>query len=125
PPAGRRLDPRATDGLISGEIQSLALTAGVIFLIMVGMFLSIRVGIIGMIPNLYPILVLFGLMGVTGVILSVSTSTIASIALGLAVDDTIHIMHKPSAQVRTTAHQEAALLESLGAVGMPTLSVAR
>ena len=114
---------RTTGGLISGEIQSLALTAGVIFLIMVAMFLSIRVGIIGMIPNLYPILVLFGLMGVTGVILSVSTSTIASIALGLAVDDTIHIMHKLSAQVRTTADQEEALLECLGTVGKPTLYV--
>jgi len=114
---------RTTGGLISGEIQSLALTAGVIFLIMVGMFLSIRVGIIGMIPNLYPILVLFGLMGVTGVILSVSTSTIASIALGLAVDDTIHIMHRLSTEVRTTADQEAAVLECLGTAGKPTFYV--
>src|SRR5713101_6481343 len=115
---------RTTGGLISGEVQSLALTGGVIFLIMWAMFLSIRVGIIGMIPNLYPILVLFGLMGVTGVILSVSTSTIASIALGLAVDDTIHIMHKLSGEVRTTADQEAALLDCVGTVGKPTFYVA-
>jgi len=115
---------RTTGGLISGEVQSLALTGGVIFLIMWAMFLSIRVGIIGMIPNLYPILVLFGLMGVTGVILSISTSTIASIALGLAVDDTIHIMHKLSGEVRTTADQEAALLDCVGTVGKPTFYVA-
>ena len=115
---------RTTGGLISGEVQSLALTGGGIFLIMWAMFLSIRVGIIGMIPNLYPILVLFGLMGVTGVILSVSTSTIASIALGLAVDDTIHIMHKLSGEVRTTADQEAALLDCVSTVGKPTFYVA-
>ena len=114
---------RTTGGLISGEVQSLALTGGVIFIVMVAMFLSIRVGIIGMIPNLYPILVLFGLMGATGVILSVSTSIIASIALGLAVDDTIHIMHKLSGEVRTTADQEEALLDSLSTVGKPTFYV--
>ncbi|HJY84688.1 MAG TPA: MMPL family transporter, partial [Candidatus Binatia bacterium] len=114
---------RTTGGLISGEVQSLALTGGVIFIVMVAMFLSIRVGIIGMIPNLYPILVLFGLMGATGVILSVSTSTIASIALGLAVDDTIHIMHKLSGEVRTTADQEEALLDCVGTVGKPTFYV--
>jgi predicted RND superfamily exporter protein len=114
---------RTTGGLISGEVQSLALTGGVIFIVMVAMFLSFRVGIIGMIPNLYPILVLFGLMGATGVILSISTSTIASIALGLAVDDTIHIMHKLSGEVRTTADQEEALLDCLGTVGKPTFYV--
>jgi predicted RND superfamily exporter protein len=114
---------RTTGGLIRGEVQSLTLTAGVIFLIMVAMFLSIRVGIIGMIPNLYPILILFGLMGLTGAILSVSTSTIAAIALGLAVDDTIHIMHKLSTEVRTTADQEEALLECLGTVGKPTFYI--
>ncbi|HJY84689.1 MAG TPA: MMPL family transporter, partial [Candidatus Binatia bacterium] len=114
---------RTTGGLISGEVQSLALTGGVIFAIMVAMFLSIRVGIIAMIPNLFPILVLFGLMGATGVILSISTSTIASIALGLAVDDTIHIMHKLSGEVRTTADQEEAVLDCLSTVGKPTLYV--
>jgi uncharacterized protein len=114
---------RTTSGLISGEVQSLALTGGVIFIVMVAMFLSLRVGIIGMIPNLYPILVLFGLMGSTGVILSITTSTIASIALGLAVDDTIHIMHKLSGEVRTTADQEEALLDCLSTVGKPTFYV--
>jgi uncharacterized protein len=124
-PAGSLiLYTRTTGGLISGEIQSLTLTAGVIFLVMVAMFLSIRVGIIGMIPNIYPILILFGLMGMTGVILSVSTSTIASIALGLAVDDTIHIMHKLSGEVRTTADQEEALLDCVGTAGKPTFYVA-
>jgi hypothetical protein len=76
-----------------------------------------------MIPNLYPILVLFGLMGLTGVILSITTSTIASIALGLAVDDTIHIMHKLSGEVQSTADQEEALLDCLSTVGKPTFYV--
>ena len=115
------LNTRTASGLISGQIQSLALTAVVIFVIMTVMFLSFRVGIIAMIPNLYPILVFFGLMGVTGATLSIGTNTIAAIVLGLAVDDTIHIMSRLSAEARRTSDQQEALLRSLCTVGKPTL----
>jgi uncharacterized protein len=54
-------------------------------------------------------------------VLSLTTNMIASIVLGLAVDDTIHIMSRLSAEVRATADQEEALLRSLGTVGKPTL----
>lgn len=115
------LNTRTARGLISGQIQSLALTAAVIFVIMTVMFLSFRVGIIAMIPNLFPILAFFGLMGVTGATLSIGTNTIAAIVLGLAVDDTIHIMSRLSAEARRTADQREALLRSLCTVGKPTL----
>lgn len=104
---------------MSGQIESLALTAIVIFLLMATMFLSVRIGIIAMIPNLFPILFFFGLMGISGAVLSFGTNIIASIALGLAVNDTIHIMTRLSAEVRTTSNQEHALLESLSTVGKP------
>jgi predicted RND superfamily exporter protein len=115
------LNTRTASSLVSGQIQSLALTAAVIFVIMTVMFLSFRVGIIAMIPNLLPILAFFGLMGVTGATLSIGTNTIAAIVLGLAVDDTIHIMSRLSAEARTTADQREALLRSLCTVGKPTL----
>jgi CRP-like cAMP-binding protein len=46
---------------------------------------------------------------------------IASIVLGLAVDDTIHLMSRLSSEIRTTADQKEALLQSLCTVGKPTL----
>lgn len=110
---------RTTGDIVSGQIESLALAAIVIFLLMSTMFLSVRVGIIAMIPNLFPILIFFGLMGISGAVLSFGTNIIASIALGLAVNDTIHIMTRLSAEVRATANQEHALLESLSTVGKP------
>ena len=115
------LNTRTASSLISGQIQSLTLTAVVIFVLMTLMFLSFRVGIIAMIPNLFPILAFFGLMGVTGATLSIGTNTIASIVLGLAVDDTIHIMSRLSAEARVTSDQREALLRSLCTVGKPTL----
>ncbi len=115
------LNTRTVSGLLSGEIQSLGLTVAIIFAIMSLMFLSIRMGIVAMIPNVFPIVVFFGLMGVSGIVLSISTSIIASIALGLAVDDTIHIMDRLSQEKRSATNQEHALIETLSAVGKPAL----
>jgi predicted RND superfamily exporter protein len=45
-----------------------------------------------LIPNALPVLVYFGVLGLTGVTLNVVTSLIACIVLGIAVDDTIHFL---------------------------------
>jgi predicted RND superfamily exporter protein len=115
------LNTRTASNLIAGQVQSLVLTIGVIFVLMTLMFLSVRVGVIAMIPNVFPILTFFGLMGASGAVLSLSTNTIAAIVLGLAVDDTIHIMTRLSSEVRRTSDQKEALLRSLCTVGKPTL----
>jgi predicted RND superfamily exporter protein/CRP-like cAMP-binding protein len=112
---------RTTGNIVSGQIWSLALSAGVIFVLMAAMFLSARVGLIAMVPNVFPLFVFFGLMGMTGTELNFGTNIIASIALGVAVDDTIHIMTRLSSTVRTIADQEQALLETLSTVGKPAL----
>ena len=51
------------------------------------------IGLLSMIPNLAPILLTLGIMGWLGVRLDMFTLLIGSIAIGLAVDDTIHFMH--------------------------------
>jgi uncharacterized protein len=113
------LHTRMTGNIVTGQVESLALSAGVIFILMSAMFLSTRVGLIAMIPNVFPLLVFFGLMGVTGAVLSLSTNIIASIALGINIDNEIHLMHRLSAEVRTTPDQEEALLQTLSTVGKP------
>jgi uncharacterized protein len=113
------LHTRTTGNIVTGQVESLALSAGVIFVLMSAMFLSTRVGFIAMIPNLFPLLVFFGLMGATGAVLSLSTNIIASIALGINIDNEIHLMHRLSAEVRATPDQEEALLRTLSSVGKP------
>ena len=112
---------RTTGDIVNGQIQSLALTAGIIFILMSMMFLSTRIGLIAMVPNVFPLFIFFGLMGVSGAELNFGTNIIASMALGVAVDDTIHIMMRLSETVRTTSDQEQALLETLSTVGKPAL----
>ncbi len=113
------LHTRTTGNIVTGQVESLALSAGVIFVLMSAMFLSTRIGIIAMIPNVFPLLVFFGLMGATGAVLSLSTNIIASIALGINIDNEIHLMHRLNAEVRTTLDQEQALLRTLSTVGKP------
>ena len=112
---------KTTGDIVSGQAQSLTLTAVVIFILMAAMFLSARIGVIAMIPNLFPIVIFFGLMGVTGVPLNFGTNIIASIALGLAVDDTLHIMCRLSSELRGTDKEGDALIETLSTVGKPAL----
>ncbi len=113
------LHTRTSGDIVRGQIQSLGLAAGIIFLVMSTMFLSVRIGLIAMVPNLFPIMVFFGLMGASGAVLSLSTNIIAAIVLGIAVDDTIHLMSRLSSQVRATADREEALLHTFSTVGKP------
>ncbi|EMI53769.1 efflux RND transporter permease subunit [Rhodopirellula sallentina] len=49
-------------------------------------------GAVSMIPNLFPVLLVFGLMGLGGVAVDIGTMMTASVAMGVAVDDTIHFL---------------------------------
>jgi hypothetical protein len=118
------LATRSAGGLVSGQIESVGLAAGVIFLILAVMFLSVRVGFVAMIPNLVPIAIFFGLMGITGVPLNLGTSIIAAMALGISVDDTIHLMTRLSREIRLVPEQEPALLRTFESVGKPAVFTA-
>ena len=112
---------KTTGDIITGQIRSLSLAVSVIFVIMSAMFLSARIGLIAMIPNIFPIVIFFGLMGLSGAVLNLGTSIIAAIALGIAVDNTVHLMTRLSAEVHAAPDQETALLHTLGTVGKPSL----
>lgn len=112
---------RTASDLVSGQISSLAVATTVIFAVMALMFLSVRVGLIAMIPNFVPVIVFFGLMGISGAPLNLGTSIIASIVLGIVVDDTIHLMSRLSTEIRATADQHQAMLRTFSSVGKPAL----
>lgn len=79
--------------LITGQLHSL-ITA--IFLIGLMMYLLWRNAMdtfLTMLPNLSPVLGIFILMGIWGIWLDMATALIASVAIGIAVDDTIHVFH--------------------------------
>jgi hypothetical protein len=66
--------------------DELSLALAVIFLVMALMFLSVKVGLIAILPNAVSIVIFFGAMGWLDVFLNFTTSLIAAIALGIAAD---------------------------------------
>ncbi len=82
---------------IAAAITSMATSYLTAFLMITFMMLlligDIRIGLISMIPNLMPIIVIMGIMKIAGFPLDLFTMLIGSIAIGLAVDDTVHFMH--------------------------------
>lgn len=110
------------DRVLSGQIESLALALAVILGVLALLFLSLRVGVAAMIPNLVPIFVFFGVMGWCGVELNLATSIIAAVSLGISVDDTIHYMARLNSIVKTAPTQSEALRMTMRAVGRPVIA---
>jgi hydrophobe/amphiphile efflux-3 (HAE3) family protein len=107
--------------LTIGQVKSLSISLVLIFSVMVALFLSAKVGLIAIVPNLFPILVNFGIMGLFGIPLSVATSLIASIAIGLAVDDTIHYLVRYNSEFKKDLDKDRAMRTTLMAVGRPII----
>ena len=78
--------------LVRGQVESLSIAAAIITLIMFLALRSFRIGALTLIPNMFPIAVNFGIMGILGIPLNTSTALISVVALGIAVDDTIHYL---------------------------------
>lgn len=107
--------------LTIGQLKSLSITLVVIFGIMLLLFLSYKVGLLAIVPNLFPIVVNFGIMGWLGIELSMATSLIASVAIGLAVDDTIHYMVRFNREFKTDLDEKRALRSTLNQIGRPII----
>jgi predicted RND superfamily exporter protein len=108
-----------TSDIVTGQIESLSLALGVIFIVMSLMFLSAKVGFLAILPNVLPIVIFFGVMGWIGILLNLGTSLIAAIALGIAVDSTIHYMARLNLELEGETDQAAAMVRTLRAVGVP------
>ncbi|MGH7856936.1 MAG: MMPL family transporter, partial [Candidatus Binatia bacterium] len=107
--------------IVAGQIKSLSIALVVIFAVMSFMFLSAKVGFLAILPNALSIGIFFGVMGWFGILLNLGTSLIAAIALGIAVDSTIHFMSRLNTELKGATDQVSALVRTLRAVGAPIL----
>ena len=85
---------KMTENISISQIQSFGIIIVVISVLFLFLFKSFTLGFLALIPNLFPILVILGLTGHFGIPLDSDTLLVVPIAIGLAVDDTIHfLMH--------------------------------
>ncbi|CAN0234798.1 unnamed protein product, partial [Chrysoparadoxa australica] len=78
----------AVDDIASGQIVTIGAALLVVFLLLSALFTSFSTGALALLPNLLPVLLYFGALGFSGVTLNPTTSLLACIVLGIAVDDT-------------------------------------
>jgi len=91
-----------------GQVRSFLTALVLIGILMSIVFGSIKTGLIAMIPNISPALVVGGIMGFANIPLDIMTVTIMPMLLGLAVDDTIHfINHTQLEYSRTGSYAES------------------
>ena len=84
---------RTLNAAIRSAAESYLIAITAITALMALLIGNLRIGILAMLPNLAPIAITMGLMWVLGLPLNLFTMLVGSIAIGLAVDDTIHFMH--------------------------------
>jgi len=85
---------RSTEYLIDNLIMSLIFAVVVISLLMAGLFRSWRMMVVAILPNLLPLIMTAGIMGWFGIPVKPSTVLIFSIAFGISVDDTLHLLSR-------------------------------
>jgi len=101
----------AAETLMLGQIEALVLLLALIFLIMSAMFTSFKGGAIALIPAVIPIAMMFGIMGLLHIPLNPGTAMVAVIAIGIAIDGTIHLLARYNELCRRTS-------DYIGAVNM-------
>ena len=81
---------RMMNMLTTGQIKSISVAFLAITLMMMLVLKSFRVGLLSMVPNIFPVIIILGTMGLLGIRLDMMTIMIAPMIIGIAVDDTVH-----------------------------------
>ncbi len=98
-------------------LRGLGLNVLVLTLIALLMFQTWRILPVAILPNLLPMVMIAGTIGLLGLNMKVSTAIIFTIAFGIAVDDTIHFLSKLSLEVRKRKTLSQALKASFLSTG--------
>ena len=109
------------DHITSSQIYGFGLALVVISALLCFVFRSIRLGAIAMVPNLAPVIITLGAMGWLGIPLDYVRLLIASVAIGISVDDTIHHVTRFDMEFRRTGSYERALHLAMVEVGRALL----
>ncbi len=109
------------NNMLQSLFRSQILTLGVVILALMGMFVilfkSLKIACVAIFPNLLSIGVVLGVMGWLNIPLDMMTITIASISVGIAVDDTIHYIHRFKSEMAMEPNYVRAMYRCHGSIG--------
>ncbi|MGB6289638.1 MAG: MMPL family transporter [Desulfobulbales bacterium] len=108
---------RVIDSMMSNLAIGYFTAFFIITLFMIIAVGDLKLGLVAMIPNLFPIIAGLGLMGLMGIPLNTYNLIGGSIVIGVAVDDTIHFFHNFRHYFKKTGDVETAVVETLRSAG--------
>ncbi len=112
----------ATNAMIYGQLQSIGLLLLFIVLVISLLFTDLRAGLLAALPNVFPVLVLFGFMGYAEIPLNIGTTMAAAIAIGIAVDDTMHFMLRYNQELKFYKSQSQAVVHTIRGEALPVIA---
>ncbi|MEE2787096.1 MAG: MMPL family transporter, partial [Myxococcota bacterium] len=95
--------------LLEDLLISFATAFLFVSILMVILLRDLKLGLVAMLPNLFPIALVLGCMGLSDIPIDLNNLLLASIALGIAVDDTVHFLHHFQSAYRVCGDRERAL----------------
>lgn len=105
------------DYIQTGQIKSFIIAFIAIAIMMILTLRSIKLGLISMVPNLFPVIVALGIIGFCGIPLSFFLLMIGSIIISIAVDDTIHFFVRYRREFNLSGDYQKAMFDTLESVG--------
>lgn len=103
--------------LFKSQIMTLSVVFLAITLMLLLLFRSLKIALIGIVPTIAAAGMILGLMGWLGIPLDIMTITIAAITIGIGVDDTIHYIHRFREELAVDGDYWAAVKRSHASVG--------
>ncbi|MGP1415112.1 MAG: efflux RND transporter permease subunit [Treponema sp.] len=115
---GRAVDfAEINEHIVFGELYSFLSSMISIAILMALVFGSIRLGLVGLIPNVAPLIVIGAIMGYAGIPLDMMTMTIMPMMLGIAVDDTIYFMTHAKLEFEEGGSYDLAVINTFRTIG--------
>jgi predicted RND superfamily exporter protein len=98
-------------------LPGLLFSVFLVWLSLAWMFRSVRLGLLALLPNIFPLVLLLALLRFTGIALKPSTAIVFSIAFGIVADDTIHLLGAFAAARKRSANRATQLVDAVREVG--------
>ncbi len=100
------------DSLVEDMLRSFGLALALVGILLVLLLRSVRLGLLAMVPNVLPIAVTLGVMGFADIPLDMFNLLLASVAIGVVVDDTVHFFHHVAVRRRAGDAMDEAVRHS-------------
>lgn len=97
------------NSLFNSQIATLGTVFVVIFLMFIVLFRSMKLALLTIVPNVFSAAVVLGIMGLFTIPLDLMTITIAAISVGIAVDNSIHFVHRFTDEIKARADYSSAI----------------